>query len=209
MKPYITLILLVFLATSCKDNTSTTEKESTTKTIVKNEATQTETTKTKSVTDGTLLCKIDGKDWAYTKASGIIDKNPKTGKLTAIFTFKKKLEKGSESVQLYYDAKSFELEGAALQLKVMKTSGKLGTGFYSIKSGSRKIYPQTKLSGSIDLSNTSKASGIAIIENITMSKYEKKELKNREDEEISITDLKFIDIGYSDLDKVFTNLKKQ
>lgn len=41
MKSCITIILLVFLATSCKDNTSTIENENAIKTIVKNEATQT------------------------------------------------------------------------------------------------------------------------------------------------------------------------
>jgi hypothetical protein len=192
------ILILLFIA--CKSEVKKDVNETVTKQPKKEVATKTN--------KSTYLCTINGKDWAYTKASGIIDKNPKTGKLTAIFTFKKKLEKGSESIQLYYAANSFELEGADLQLKVMKKSGKLGTSFYSIKPGSRKIYTQTKLSGSIDLSNTTKASGIAKIENITMSKYEKKELKNQEDEEISITDLKFTDIGYSNLDKVFTNLKK-
>lgn len=202
MKKAILLILTLSFLVSCKKNNKDVNTTITT-TVKKIEEKKQELDKK---SNDIFLCTINDKKWVYTKASGIIDKNPKTGKLTAIFTFKKKLEKGSESVQLYYDAESFELEAAALQLKVKKKDGKLGTGFYKINKDSRKIYPQTQLSGSIDLSNKTNASGTAVIEKITMSKYEKKELQNKDDAEVTITDIKFNKIGYSDLDKVFKSL---
>lgn len=203
MKKAILLILALNFLVSC-NNTKQNKDANTTTAVKKIEETKQIVTENKN---DNFLCTINGKKWAYTKASGIIDKHPKTGKLTAIFTFKKKLEKGSESIQLYYNAESFKLEGAALQLKVMKKSGKIGTGFYNINSGSKKVYLQTKLAGSIDLSNGTNASGTGVIEKITMSKYEVKELQNKEDAEVTITDLKFNNIGYSDLDKVFKSIE--
>ncbi|CAN0605202.1 unnamed protein product, partial [Ectocarpus sp. 12 AP-2014] len=78
----------------------------------------------------TFLCKINGKDWAYTKASGIISMEGKPRKRTAIITFKKKLEKGSESIQLWYNADSFELITTAVQLRFKNKEGKLFTCYY-------------------------------------------------------------------------------
>lgn len=54
--------------------------------------------------------------------------------------------------------------------------------------------------GSIDLSNPSNASGTAEIKNLNIN-YEKDKLQNAEDAVITVTDLKFTDIGYSDTDK--------
>ncbi len=206
MKKVILILVAIVSIASCKDVNK--NKVSTDNSSAKTQTVDPKPISNKEIVSNNNLCKINGKDWAYTKASGIIDIHRKTKKRTAIITFKKKLAKGSESIQLYYNADSFELEGASLQLKVKKKNNKLATYFYDIKPSTRKLYPQTKLSGSIDLSNTTKASGVAKIINIATNKYDKKSLLNADDAEVTITDLKFTDIGYSDLDKVFKALKK-
>ncbi|MGJ8744373.1 hypothetical protein [Polaribacter sp.] len=200
MKKIATLILLVFFVTSCKKESKESKVENKTIEVSK----KTITTKVKSDKPTSYLCKINGKEWAYTKASGIIDKNRKTGMRTAIVTFKKKLEKGSESIQLYYNADSFELVAVSLQLKFKKKDGKLATCYYNLKPETKKFSPESKMTGKIDLSNQSKAAGFA---EITKIKIFHESLLCPENETISVVDLKFTDIGYSDLDKVFKSLK--
>jgi len=149
----------------------------------------------------TLLCQINGEPWAYTKASGIVSRNRQSGKRTAIITFKRKLEKGSESVQLYYNGDSYELEGVSLQLKQAKTDGGLFTAFYVIQPDTRDRYPNTTLSGTLDLSDLEVAAGTAAVTKLDI-RWEKDKLEHADDAVISVTDLQFSGIGYSDLVKV-------
>ncbi|MBT8195847.1 MAG: hypothetical protein KJO64_05435, partial [Bacteroidia bacterium] len=135
---------------------------------------------TKANSNSTYLCKINGEDWAYTKASGIITTHKKTGKRTAMITFKKKLEKGSESIQLRYNAESLELEVVSIQLKFQKKEGGLFTCFYELFPVTKDRYPESKISGTIDLSDATSASGIAQIKNINI-KFEKERLQNPDD----------------------------
>lgn len=203
-KAIIILVTMLSLASCKKNNTeqvssednSVTKKEESTKPLPKNET-----------NNGNVLCQINGKNWAYTKASGIVSTHAKTGKRTALLTFKKKLEKGSESIQLHYDANSFELEAVSLQLKFPKKDGKLSTCYYDLHPDIRNRYPESELSGNIDLSDPSSASGVAELKNINI-KYEKELLQNAEDAIINITDLKFINVGYSDIDKFVKAYKK-
>ncbi|MCF6279563.1 MAG: hypothetical protein L3J14_04365 [Flavobacteriaceae bacterium] len=194
MKGYTILILLIFLAISCKDANQTPIKQK--KTV------ETVTKETSTKSNSTYLCKINGKDWAYTKASGILSTHAKTKKRTALITFKKKLKKGSEHFQLTYDANTFQLIAASLQLKFPKKDGSLFTCYYDLKPVTRKRHPESELSGSIDLSNSSNASGVAEIKNLSIN-YEKGNLKNLEDAVLNITGLKFNNIGYSDTDNLF------
>ena len=187
---------------SCKNNSK--EQVKTENNAVENTEIKTKPISKKETTNNNYLCKINGEDWAYTKASGIIDKNRKTGLRTAIITFKKKLKKGSESIQLYYNAATFELESVALQLKFKKKDGKLATCFYDLKPATKKRSPESKMSGTIDLSNPSKAAGVAEITKINIFH---ETLLNPENETINVTDLKFEGVGYSDLDKAFKSLK--
>lgn len=203
MKKFATLVLLVFFVSSCKESNKNSEVENKTIEISKNAA----TAKTKSQNTTTYLCKINGRDWAYTKASGIVSTHARTKKRTALITFKKKLEKGSESIQLHYDADSFELEVVSVQLKFSKKDGKLFTCFYDLHPDTRDRYPESELSGSIDLSDLTTASGIAELKNINI-KYEKESLQNSEDAIINITGLKFTNVGYSDIDKFVKSYKK-
>ena len=159
-------------------------------------------TPAKTTTKGTYLCKINGEDWAYTKASGIVSTHAKTKERTALITFKRKLEKGSENIQLYYDANTFELIKTTLQLKFKNKDGKLFTCYYEISPPLKKHSPQNTMSGNIDISNSSSASGTAEITNINI-RYEKGKLLDSKNGTISLTDLKFSGVGYSDTDKPF------
>jgi len=203
MKKFAALILLVFFTTSCKKNNKDSKVENKTIEVSK----KAPTIKTKSQNTTTYLCQINGENWAYTKASGIISTHAKTGKRTAIITFKKKLEKGSESIQLRYDANSSELEVVSIQLKFQKKEGEVFTCFYELFPDTRDRHPESELSGTIDLSDPSSASGVAEIKNLNI-KYEKEKLQNPDDAVISITGLKFTDIGYSDIDKITKSYKK-
>ena len=205
MKKIVTLILVILFATSCKkinensvssENNLATKKEESAKPLLK-----------KVTENSNVLCQINGQSWAYTKASGIVSTHAKTGKRTALITFKKKLEKGSESIQLHYDVASFELEAVSLQLKFPKKDGKLSTCYYDLHPDTRNRNPQSELSGSIDLSDLTAASGMAELKNINI-KYEKESLQNVEDAIINITGLKFMNVGYSDIDKFVKAYKK-
>lgn len=205
MKKIIIILVTILSLASCKknnkeqvssENNSILKKEESTKPLPKNET-----------VNGNNLCQINGKNWAYTKASGIVSTHAKTGKRTALLTFKKKLEKGSESIQLHFDANSFELEAVSLQLKFPKKDGKLITCYYDLHPDTRDRNPESELSGSIDLSDLSSASGVAELKNINI-KYEKESLHNAEDAIINITGLKFTNVGYSDIDKFVKSYKK-
>ncbi len=163
-------------------------------------------TPAKTATKGTYLCKINGEDWAYTKASGIVSTHAKTKERTALITFKRKLEKGSENIQLYYDANTFELIKTTLQLKFKNKDGKLFTCYYEISPPLKKHSPQSTMSGKIDISNSSSASGTAEITNINI-RYEKGKLSDSKNATISLTDLKFSGVGYSDTDKLSNAFK--
>jgi len=205
MKTVIIILITMLSLTSCKktnekqissENNSILKKEESTKPLPE-----------KVTGNSNYLCKINGQDWAYTKASGIVSTHARTGKRTAIITFKRKLEKGSESMQLHYNADSFELEVVSIQLKFPKKDGKLFTCYYDLFPDTRNHSPQSELSGSIDLSDPSSASGVAELKNINI-KYEKEALLDPENAVISVTGLKFTDIGYSDLGKIFKTNKK-
>jgi hypothetical protein len=186
---------------SCKESTQSPESENTT-TEVKQETKP----PAKKVNNNTnYLCKINGKDWSYTEASGIVDRHKKTGKRTAIITFKKKLEKGSETVQLRYDGDTYELEYLLAHLKLPKKEGGMMTGMFDFYPEAMAKNPNSEMSGKLDLTDPKLASGNAEFKNINM-KFEKELLANPDDATISITDLSFKGIGYTNLDKAF-NLK--
>ncbi len=204
MKNHLILLAVIISLVSCQNTNE--EQVATDKKPVQNQAAETKPLPQKEATSSNTLCQINGKDWAYTKASGIVSTHRKTGERTALLTFTKKLEKGSETIQLYFDADSYELEAAALQLKFKKKEDKLFTCYYTLNAGTRKRNPKSEMSGNIDLSNPTKASGQAEVTNININ-YEKELLLDPKNATINVTGLKFKDIGYSDLDKVAKSFK--
>jgi len=200
MRTFIFLLTLIVFSFSCKNEKGSNGIDL--KTVEKKQQKKTINTASKPVKEGINLCKINGKDWQYTKASGIVSRHKKTGKRTAIITFKKKLDKGSESIQLKYDGDSFQLESASLQLKFPKKDGGLMTGFYDLFPDTRDKNPQSDMSGTLDLSNATTASGNAELINFNIS-YEKELLENPKDAIVTVSDLHFSGIPYSDIDKLF------
>lgn len=194
-----TFVLVLLFTISCKESKNDTVNEES----LKGSKQETKTNaRTKTLSNTTYLCKINDKDWAYTKASGIVSRHKKTGKRTAIITFKKQLEKGSESIQLYYDGDSFELERASVQLKFPKKGGGRLNGMYDLHPDTRDKNPNSDMSGTLDLSNATTASGNAELIKFNI-KYEKELLKNPKDAVITVSDLNFSGVGYSDIDKLF------
>lgn len=192
------LLFIAFLFAACSGDAA--EMEATVETPAV-EVSPTPAPASEPSQNGTLLCQVNGKPWHYTKASGIITADRKTGARTALITFKKKLDKGSESIQLYYDADTYELQKANAQLKFPKAGGGRFGGIYELsdKAHTKKI-PGNSMGGSIDLSDLKVASGTATAINIGVM-FEKEALANEEDAVISLTDLRFSGIGYSDLAK--------
>ena len=202
MKIFKILILFILVLSSCKD-----DKQSTTETVkdsaTTNEvATKTVNTEVKKESNGTFLCKINGKDWSYTKASGIVSRHRKTKKRTAIITFIKQLDKGKESVQLFYDVDKNILEEATAILKLPKKGGGKMSAMYRIQLNGSKRLPESEISGTIDLSNATAASGTAEVSKMKI-RFEEGNLEDETMSVITFTPLNFSGIGYSDSEKLF------
>ncbi|EDP70984.1 hypothetical protein FBALC1_00832 [Flavobacteriales bacterium ALC-1] len=199
MRKSILLIALLYVLFSC-NNTKENEIQSKDTSENKEEISVKNTSANNSIKD-TYLCKVNGKDWGYTKASGVVSKNKNTGEKRASFTFKKKLDKGNESIMLDYDGDTFKLISASLILKFPKKGGGLVSGHYSLFPDTRSQNPESDMSGVIDLSNGSSASGNAELKKFNM-KYEWDLLENPEYRVITVSDLKFEGVVYSDINKV-------
>ena len=188
------IVFAILILTSCKDsgNSGAVSDNTTVATIATNTSPQND----KQGDEGTYLCQINGKPWHYTKASGIVSRHKKTKKNNATFTFTKKLDKGSEVVQLFYDGDSYKLDRAAVHLKVPKVSGGLMTAMYIYHPNTMKKHPNAKVSGVIDISNPTNASGKAEISDLDVT-YDKEKVKYSRDKIVTVTDIKFDGIGYS------------
>lgn len=198
MKKSLFALFALFLLVSCGETNKKVQTSAEETDKVEQEVVQKTVVKTSD--NSTFLCKINGEDWGYTEASGIVSRHKKTGKRTAIITFKKKLDKGSESIQLYYDGDSFELEKAAAHLKFPKKGGGMVSGIYALYPDTRAQNPNSDMSGKLDLSDPAEASGNAELINFNI-RYEKDLLENPDNALITVTGLKFSGIGYSDINK--------
>jgi hypothetical protein len=197
MKALTLILVLAISLTSCKETIETTTVANKTTEVISKEALT--TTKPKSNT--TYLCKINGKDWAYTKASGIVSRHKKTKKRTAIITFTKQLEKGKETVQLYYDGDTNELEKASVHLKQVKKDGGKMTAMYQLQLKGGTRLPESEISGTLDLSKPT-ASGSAEVTKMKI-RFDEGNLDDKSVSVISITPFNFSGIGYSDAEKLF------
>lgn len=198
-------ILLAFTLIACGESK---KKEQTSEVTLEEATTQTaKKTTDKSTANGTFLCKINGEDWAYTSNNGIVSRNSSTKVRTATIGFKKKLEKGSESIQVEYDVDKNVLNNVWVQLKRPTKDGKIITAFYTQYGNKIHLDTKASLSGTVSLNEDSrKASGTA---EITISNdYEQDQLANPEDLLITISDLSFSDVSYSDTDDLKKLMKK-
>ncbi|WP_405291731.1 hypothetical protein [Algibacter sp. Ld11] len=197
MKTYKVILLLTILILSCKNETKTATVENKTPEVVKKETPSV----TKKKSKATFFCKINGEAWSYSKASGIVSRHKKTQKRTAIITFTKQLEKGKESIQLFYDGDTNILEEATAILKTPKKGGGTMSAMYQLKIKGGKRVPESKINGTLDLSNPT-ASGTAEVLNMKI-RFEEDQLADETMSTISFTPITFTGIGYSDSEKLF------
>ncbi len=205
MRKITSLSLLLFLFFACGEspkkisNTEETPKEITEQ---KNEKQP-----TNNNSNTTYLCKLNGEDWGFTEASGLVSRNSSTNVRTATIGFRKKLDKGHESIQLEYDVDANTVTRVLLELKRSDKDGNLFTNFYNQSANQLDKNPEASMSGSITLSEDERvASGNAKF--TVQNDFEKDKLANASDVLITVTDLNFSDINYSDTDDLKKLLKK-
>tara|TARA_R110000868_G_C10942682_1_gene767192 strand:+ start:1928 stop:2539 length:612 start_codon:yes stop_codon:yes gene_type:complete len=200
----LSIILVVFILFSCGE---ANKKEHNSVSTSENKTLETAKTEIKKTNNNKVLCKINGKDWEYTTSDGMVSRNSSTQVRTATIGFKKQLEKGYESIQLEYDVDKNVLNNVWVQLKRPTKDGKIITAFYTQYGDKIDQDPKASLSGTVSLNEDSrKASGTA---EITISNdYEQDQLANSEDLLITVTDLNFSGINYSDTDDLKKLIKK-
>ncbi|MFX0558566.1 hypothetical protein ACOCEA_17320 [Maribacter sp. CXY002] len=158
-----------------------------------------EKTTAKSADNTTLLCKINGEDWGYTTADGLVSRNSSTNVRTATITFVKKLAKGSESVQLEYDVDKNTLTRVLAELKRPDKEGNLFTNFYNQSANQLDRNPEASMSGTVSLDEDERVTaGTAVF--TVQNDFEKDRLGNASDLLITISDLNFSGVPYSDTD---------
>ena len=199
----LSIILVVFILFSCGE---ANKKEHNSVSTSENKTLETAKTEIKKTNNNKVLCKINGKDWEYTTSDGMVSRNSSTQVRTATIGFKKQLEKGYESIQLEYDVDKNVLNNVWVQLKRPTKDGKMITAFYTQYGDKIDQDPKASLSGTVSLNEDSrKASGTA---EITISNdYEQDQLANSEDLLITVTDLNFSGINYSDTDDLKKMMK--
>ena len=161
----------------------------------------------KSTDNTTFLCKINGEDWRYTSADGLVSRNSSTKVRTATITFVKKLTKGSESVQLEYDVDANTLTRVLAELKRPDKEGNLFTNFYNQSASQLERNPEASMSGAVALSEDQReAAGNAIF--TVQNDFEEDKLGNPDDVLITVSDIKFSGVSYSDTDDLKKLFKK-
>ncbi|NKI25991.1 hypothetical protein HCG49_05395 [Arenibacter sp. 6A1] len=205
MKWFLSTILLLALVISCGETTKKTEN--TPESQAEIPAQNMDKTTEKSAHNTTLLCKINGEDWGYTSASGLVSRNSTTKVRTATLTFEKKLPKGSEAVQLEYDVDSNTLTRVLAELKRPDKEGNLFTNFYNQSANQLDRNPEASMAGTVTLSEDERvAAGNALF--TVQNDFEKDKLGNASDILITVSDLKFSGVPYSDTDDLKKMLKK-
>ena len=201
--PFIAIVSALLL--SCGE---TNKKEQDTETTSENKISETaKPTLAKKEGNTTFLCKINGEDWGYTSADGLVSRNSSTKVRTATITFVKKLAKGSESVQLEYDVDANTLTRVLAELKRPDKEGNLFTNFYNQSASQLERNPEASMSGTVTLSEDKhEAAGNAIF--TVQNDFEKDKLANPKDLLITVSDLNFSGVFYSDTDDLKKLLKK-
>jgi hypothetical protein len=180
------LLAAVLLITGCKENK--TEKSTTTEGITENSSSG-------SNTQNNVLCKINGQPWSYTEASGIVLSNKKKGIRKLMLTFTNYLNPGKEHIGLDFNWETKELIEASVQIKLPSTDGKRIHAIYQFNDRVKKK-PNSAISGQVTL-NDDGASGSATLQHIPLQ-YEAHLLQNKEFTEITVTDLSFKNIFFTD-----------
>jgi len=204
MKKLIIILTIGAIILSCGESN---QKEVTLKSSSENKTIETSQKEVKSISNTNVLCQVNGEKWAYTSGDGLVATNSSTKVRTATITFKKKLEKGCESIQLEYDVDKNALTTVRVQLKRPSKEGKTITAFYTQYGDKLHLDPKASLSGTVSLNEDSrKISGTAEI--VISNDYEQDQLANPEDVLITISNLSFAKVSYSDMDDLKKMLNK-
>lgn len=205
MKKFVSSIFFLALLISCGETPKKAQDtaESATEISLENK----EKTTAKNVDNTTFLCRINGEDWGYTSASGLVSRNSSTKVRTATITFEKKLTKGSEAVQLEYDVDTNTLTRVLAELKRPDKDGNLFTNFYNQAANRLDRNPEASMSGTVSLDEDERvAAGKAVF--TVQNDFEKDKLGNPQDLLITVSDLNFSEVPYSDTDDLKKMLKK-
>jgi hypothetical protein len=191
MKKTISILMVsLVLMASCKETAKKNQDEEAIppQKISKNEA-----------PDRNTLCKINGEPWSYTEASGIIVSDKKKSARILKLTFTKQVNPGKESVALSFDEATKELLEASVQMKQPGKDGKRIHAIYLYNERTTNSNPKSKGTGQVTIGN-GVASGTAQLQNLRIQ-YESSLLDDQEDAEITVTDLSFSNIAFSDVKK--------
>ena len=205
MKKLLIILTTCSIILSCVE-TSKKEQNTEANSVETRKQSVPETTK-KSADNSIFLCKINGVDWAYTSGDGLVSRNNSTNVRTATITFTKKLDNGNEAVQLEYDVDKNTLTRVLAELKRPDKDGNLFTNFYNQSANQLDRNPEASMTGNITLSEDKRvAAGTAVF--TVQNDFEKDKLGNNSDLIITISDLNFSGVPYSDTDDLKKLLKK-
>lgn len=205
MKNLFNTIIILTLLFSCGETVKKTEDRA--ENLTEIDPQNKEKTVANRGDNTTYLCKINGEDWGYTTADGLVSRNSFTNKRTATITFIKILEKGSESIQLEYNVDANTLTRVLAELKRPDKDGNLFTNFYNQSADRLDRNPEASMSGTVTLSEDQRvAAGNALF--TVQNDFEKDKLGNKGDLLITVSDLNFSGVSYSDTDDLKKLFKK-
>lgn len=194
-------LLLILTVLSCKEATKQTSA---------NVISEKEPDVTEKEPDQNTLCKINGEPWNFTEASGVVVEDNNKGIRILKLTFTKYLNPGKEHVSLTYDEATKELLEASVQIKQPGKDGKRIHSIYLFNERTTKSSHESSISGQVTMDSET-ASGTAQMQNIPIQ-YQASLLADEKDAAITVTELSFNNIPFSDVKKemeaIFKNSKK-
>ncbi|MEX0289443.1 MAG: hypothetical protein AB3N14_10065 [Flavobacteriaceae bacterium] len=143
-----------------------------------------------------LLCKINGKDWYYTEVQcrKILSTDYKPRE-KFVLNFKNTDTKAGENITLMYNVNTLELEHVSGAIQAPNDEAGV-RAFFGIKGFTDKELAQIKDIGMLTDISREKVSGTA---SFKIAKNSKGVFTNELDQDVSVTDLKFIDISFEDV----------
>jgi len=200
MKKGIIISLSIIMFISCVQESQIEEKKG-------ENSTKSKWSKAGSMLDNgeTYLCKVDGENWGYTEGSGLVTKNKKTGDRLAIFTFTRGKGKQKETIQIRYNVNTNMLVNVLLRLTKTDKEGNKRRPHYNLVNESQGYMGDIETKAIVDVSNPNQGNGSAQFVGYMMfnsSGFSDKDFF------IEITNLKFSNIGYADINKFNSQMER-
>ena len=189
----------IILMASCKETAKKNEEVSATPVSITE----------KEASELNVLCKINGEPWSFTEGSGVLVEDKNKDMRLLKLTFTKYLNPGKEHIGLTYNEATKELIEASVQIKQPGKGDKRIHAIYLYNERTTEDNPKSSVSGQVTIGEEV-ASGNAQLQNLHIQ-YEGSLLANQKDAEITVTELSFNDIPFSDVKKemeaIFKNSK--